>query len=1166
MAESTVASARLPEGTVTLLFTDVERSTALRTSRGDEAAHARLQAHVELVRRQIAAHGGHEIKTMGDGFMVAFASARAALDCAVGIQRHLDEDNREHVAEEQVRVRIGLHTGEVVNEDGDLFGEAVNAAARIMAKAAGEQILVSETVKAVLGHGRDIELVDRGRFRLKGFPERWRLYEVAWRTEADATAAAPVLAESTPFVGRDEERAEMRRLMEQAIAGHGSIILIRGEPGVGKTRLAHELVLEARARGMGDQIGRCYEMEGAPPYIPYVEMMQNAMRADPATFRAALGENAGEVAKILPELRRVYDDIPPPLELPPEQERLYLFNSMLEFLERVTRVAPLLLVLDDLHWADDATLQLAQHIAQRQDKMALLTVITYRDIELDTARPFARTLEMFLRQRLAHRIALKPLPQAGVAAMLQALTGQPPPEGLVEAIYRETEGNPFFVEEVFQHLSEQGKLLDAAGRWLADLEVGELDVPEGVRLVISRRLDCVSEGCRAALTDAAVVGRDFTFDLLEKLSDVHADGLLDAIDEAERANLIVAADEGSVPAALASATAQRSAEARFRFAHELIRQTLVSGLSLPRRQRLHLRVADTMELVYGRDAELYAADMAHHLYQAGAAADPTRTARYLVLAGDRAIEGAAFAEALRNYERAFSLLPAGERAARADLLYKRGLARRSLGDWDGALADWRDAADAYEGLGDKEAAARTFDGMCYQLSWGLRLYEVAELSQRGLALVGGRDSYSTCRLIGWGAVVLPLGGYYSAGRAMERRAVAMAERLGDAGLLGAELQITASRHFAFMEFRESAETREKADALLKKGGNLFDLTASHYFGHIALSFLGRFDESDTAWREAVPLAERLGHMIGTSDGGYVPELLRSGDLAVFERGRRAALAHALSLGPENATFIALARLQVGLAMFLKGQWQDASESFEESAAVAPDGAFRGQMLGVAMLGRAYVGDAAGALSIFHQGARAVGRRGRETAPSSLVRPMFRAARVSGLGLIGLVSLIRETRSMQKRGPLPRAGRPNTWGSWSMLFSAVEALVVIGEVSEAAKLYPLVLEGMKTGTLLRIDLRLLDTIAGIAAGAGGKWPEAEEYFRTALRRCDELPHIIEQPEARRWYAWMLLQRDGPGDRERARDLLTEAIGMYRQIGMPKHVEIAEALLATVRGSA
>ncbi|TMB69039.1 MAG: hypothetical protein E6J43_05075 [Chloroflexi bacterium] len=145
--------------------------------------------------------------------------------------------------------------------------------------------------------------------------------------------------------------------------------------------------------------------------------------------------------------------------------------------------------------------------------------------------------------------------------------------------------------------------------------------------------------------------------------------------------------------------------------------------------------------------------------------------------------------------------------------------------------------------------------------------------------------------------------------------------------------------------------------------------------------------------------------------------------------------------------------------------------------------------------------------------------------------------------------------------MPRAGRPNPLGSWSTLFVAVEALALLGEKSEAARLYPLLQEAMHMGIILRgWDMRLLETLAGIAAGAGENWAQAEEQFRSALRRTEELPHIIEQPEVRRFYARMLLDRNAPGDRDKARQLLTEALDMYRRLGMPKHIEMAEALLA------
>src|SRR5438093_2249488 len=441
-----------PEGVVTVLFTDIVGAAAVRSSQAEAAAPEIVRSHFDLLRQQVESHGGREVKTLGDGLMATFVSPRSALTSAIAMQRALADGNRAKPPEQQVQVRVGLNAGEAIREDGDIFGSTVDAAARICAKAAGGQILASETVRGIVGAAKELQFRDRGRFRLKGFPERWRLLEVAWEEEAPAVVSAPVLAERTPYVGREEERAGLRRLMEQAIAGQGSIVLIRGEPGVGKTRLAQELVLEARKHSMFDATGRCYEMEGAPPYIPFIEMLQQSLRRGPAGFRTALGENAGEIAKILPELRQIYDDIPPPLELPPEQERMYLLNSIREFLERVSHTLPLLHVLDDLHWADDATLMLLQHIAQHQDKMAVLTVATYRDIELDAARPFARTLESLVRQRLAHRIALKPLPEAGVEEMLRVLTGQPPPPAPVQAIYRETEGNPFFVEEVYQPL------------------------------------------------------------------------------------------------------------------------------------------------------------------------------------------------------------------------------------------------------------------------------------------------------------------------------------------------------------------------------------------------------------------------------------------------------------------------------------------------------------------------------------------------------------------------------------------------------------------------------------------------------------------------------------------------------------------------------------------
>jgi len=1092
----------LPEGTVTVLFTDVEGSTDLTTRRGDEAAQGILRAQRELVRQQVERHSGHEVKSLGDGFMVAFASARRAVACAVSIQRALEEHNRQQPPEQQVRVRIGLNTGEVILEEADLFGAAVNAAARIAAKAKGRQILVSEAVRVVLGRAKDVELLDRGRFRLKGFPERWRLYEVAWQEETPAIRAAPALLERTPFVGREAERTELRRFLDQAARGQGVLVMIGGEPGVGKTRLAEELMSEGRQRGMLALLGRCCETEGAPPYIAFVDILEAAARVlRPETLREVLGDLAPEVAKLMPELRRLFADIAAPLELPPEQERRYLFNSIQEFMERAGRAQPLFLVLEDLHWADDSTLLLLQHIAERLSEMPVLILGTYRDVELDVARPLARALEELVRHRLAHRLALKRLPQDGVAAMLRALSGQEPPAALVEAVYSETEGNPFFVEEVSRHLAEEGKLFDAQGRWRSELEVGELEVPEGIRLVIGRRLRRVSDLGRHVLTSAAIIGRRFSFELMEALGEVDTDALLDAVDEAERAHLITAAADGR--------------EARFTFAHELIRQTLVSGLSLPRRQRLHLRVAEAMERVYARALVEHAADLAHHLHEAGTAADPAKTVHYLALAGERALEAAAFEEALRLYEQALSLQPLDDRGQRADLLFKRGLALRSLGRWEEALADWREALAAYEGLGDVEAVGHISWGMTEQLLWGGRFLEALEISRRGLIALGERVNADRCRLLAWGGLTMSLAGNYTAGGGMIAQAVAMPQRLGDQRLLGRVLTPKITHHWAYMEFREVAEVGMQAAELLRSAGAQWDLAAALWVTQFAQLLLGRFDDASKVGDELEPLAARVGNvgaLVMAARSRELRELMLTADIDRLEWSARGDLEVCRSAG---LPWVSHSHSYLGLAHLWRGRWQEAVESCRQALRLEPPGFLAGCDWSSLFLANAYAGDKDAALGMLEQ----------------------------------------------RRSGLPRPSQANTFGVWAMLFGVVEGLGVLGQRDEAAKLYPLVLEAIDTGCAVRtFGNGLLQTVAGIAATAGRQWEKAEEHYRTALCQAHELPVVIEQPEVRRWYARMLIDRDATGDRDKASELLTEAIAMYRQIGMPKHIEMAEALLS------
>ncbi len=390
------------------------------------------------------------------------------------------------------------------------------------------------------------------------------------------------------------------------------------------------------------------------------------------------------MARLVPRLRRLYPDLPAPLDLPPEQERQYLFTCLSDVLGRLAGARPTLLLLDDLQWADEPTLLFLEHLAPQLSRLPLMVVATYRDVEV--GRPLAHIFEDLHRRRLAQRLNLDGLAEADTAEVVRRLAGQEPPPSLVAGLHAATEGNPFFLEEVFRDLVERGRLFAADGTFGPDLDVTTLDVPEGVRLVIGRRLERLSEEAGRLLRTAAVAGRVFSYRLLQALGDLPPDGVLDVIDEAERAMLIRAGTDDE-----------------FLFAHELIRQTLVAGLSSPRRRRAHLRSAEAYISLWSERLDEHAAEIAHHLAEAGEEADPKQLLTYSFLAGQRALATSAYTEAYAHLERAVSLEAEALPVQRAELFYVLGLVLRGIGRMNDAIDAWQRSLEEYQALGDDEA-------------------------------------------------------------------------------------------------------------------------------------------------------------------------------------------------------------------------------------------------------------------------------------------------------------------------------------------------------------------------------------------------------------------------------------------------------------------------------
>jgi DNA-binding SARP family transcriptional activator/regulation of enolase protein 1 (concanavalin A-like superfamily) len=428
---------------------------------------------------------------------------------------------------------------------------------------------------------------------------------------------------SAPMVGRAAELGTLERQLEAVAQGRGGTLFLAGEPGIGKTRLAVEAAEAARERGFLVLSGHCDE-EGAAPYQPFGEALRQYLEeAEPEQIAETLPSTvAGELVRLVPRLRTLLPELSQAPLAAGEQARQVLLEAVCEFCVRLTRHSPVLLFLDDLHWADEASLVLLHHLAWHGRKMHLLILGTYRDVELRPEHALERTLSMMNRERLSQCLSLPRLPEAAAAELLATRLAVPSlPPAFVSALYRETEGNPFFLEEVLKHLVEEGAICMEGGVWqIKPFE--ELRVPPSVKVTIGRRLQRLAVESRETLTLAAMIGPQFPFELLLAASGVGEERLLEIVEEWLGAHLVVEQRLGR--------------EEVYRFQHALIRDVLYEGVTLRRRARLHERVGWALEAVYPAELEEHLEELAHHFAQARSGAAMEKGVDYFLRAREKA--------------------------------------------------------------------------------------------------------------------------------------------------------------------------------------------------------------------------------------------------------------------------------------------------------------------------------------------------------------------------------------------------------------------------------------------------------------------------------------------------------------------------------------------------
>lgn len=809
----------MPSQTATILVTDLVGSTELRARIGDEHAERLRRLHDRLSRTAIETHGGLVVKGLGDGVLASFSEASAALAAAVAVQQAAEAHTERH-PDLPLVLRVGLSAGDVTVDGGDVFGTPVVEASRLCAAAAGGQILSGEVVRLLVKGRGSYSFTSIGSFDLKGLPEPVTASEVAW-TVADDNLAVPFpklldLDGGFEFTGRLGELERLRRAWDEAAGGETTGVLIGGEPGVGKTRLAAEVARVAYAAGATVLYGRCDEGL-AVPYEPFVEAL--AFFCDhtvPADLRSRLGRYPGELARLLPDLSDLIPGLDPPLRSEPETEQYRLFQAVASWLAAAAEASGLMLVVDDLQWAAPPTLRLAEHVLASTTSARLLVVGTFRDTEVTSGEPVATFLADARRISRVERLALEGL----TVDELTKLLGPDGGATVAATLHEETKGNPFFVGELLRESAE------------ADVALDGLTIPEGVRDVIVARVARLAAPTGELLAVAAVLGGDVELSPLATVAGVDTDAAIDALDEAVAARLV-----------------EETGLGRYRFVHALVRTALDTTLSATRRGRLHLRAA-----------EVFAADplrRAYHLLACAPLGGGLATAGAALAAGERALALLADADAARWFCEGLALVPDDEEMLRIDLLTGLGEAQRRIGAAEsrGTLLT---AARLAAGAGDATRLVRALiaNSRGFSSTIGGVDEDRLELIEAALDLVGPAATAERAELLSLQANELVFTGDHERVLAAADEAASIADGVGDVVV---QARVGVRWLFACQVPHRSVAVAEKATALI----GVADATADPQLRMLArrptpLLVVGQLSEAHRRTTDALAIAEESG--------------------------------------------------------------------------------------------------------------------------------------------------------------------------------------------------------------------------------------------------------------------------------------------------------------------
>jgi DNA-binding SARP family transcriptional activator/tetratricopeptide (TPR) repeat protein len=919
------------------------------------------------------------------------------------------------------------------------------------------------------------------------------------------TVTEPQAAEapSESFVGRESELAEFQAAFDEALAGRMSLFLIAGEPGIGKSRLADEATTLAEARGARVCWGRCWEAGGAPAYWPWVQALREYIHtADDQRVTEQLEPRAADIAQMLPELHELFPDLPPPPSLDPEGARFRLFDSTASFLRAAADSQPLVLILDDLHAADEPSLLFLQFLARSLREARVVIVGAYRDTEprreaLNEAIAEAR------REPITRHIRLGGLDEDEVAAVVELIGGTRPTEELATALYRETEGNPLFLGELVRLLASEGRLEEAASG------IGALSIPRGVREVIDQRLRHLSDNCKRLLSIASVLGRDFRLDALERVSEHPREQVLDMLDEAQAARVVM-----DLPAGRDG----------LRFSHALIRDSLYGDLAASERLGLHGRAVESLEELYGTERDPHLAELAYHSLEAAAGGDVDKAIGYARAAGDQAAALLAYEEAARLYRMgldALELKAPSDEETRCELLLVLGGAEARGGDVPGSMETFLRAAEIARRLDAPEQLARAALGYGGRWIWfrAGKDQRLIPLLEDALAALPEGDSQLRAMLLARLAGALRDHPVPEQRAALTREALEIARRLDDPQTLAHAVGGTYS---AFSWPRDTDDWLAMARELVRVGEGIGDKEQA-FFGHFHASGAFMVKGDVTAADREFEATERLAQELRQPSQtwlAWVEEATRDVFTGRLQRAEE-VMQRAAELGSRaqglDATYWYVTNLQGWALRREQGRLSELEDSLES-----------------------YVAE--------HRGVF-----------------IFRCLLASLYSELGREGQAREELDRLAAEEFADLQVGTEWFFGASVLAAV--CQRLGDTARAEPLYQALLPYADCNVYAHPEAALGSASypLGLLATTMSRWEEAERHFDRALE-------LNAQMGARPWvahtqhdYGSMLIRRGDSGDEARAGELLQAAASGYEELGMTTWHERAMADLSGIADS-